>query len=330
MTGVPANADLLVSQGEQLLFVGILPPHTGAVTLVSVVLPFLNAERYLEEAVQSVRHQQLPDWELILVDDGSTDRSTWIARDLAAQDDRIRYIDHPGHENLGRSAARNFGVANTTAPYIAFIDADDVWLPETLSEQVELLRNMPDVAMVAGAIEYWYSWDPSSTKADRVVLRRGMANERLEPPEPVLAMYPLGPGGGVGVTGLIRRSAFEAVGGFEARFRGYGDDQAVLAKIFLHYPIYVSSRTWYRYRQHDASCMGGLSRMDYWRLRGEFLDWLETYVGQLEDPRVLEAIRRARREVPYRRLTAPAYEVFDRLPDGLRHRLRVLTGRRVE
>src|SRR5215213_2472495 len=103
---------------------------------------FLNEERFLEEAVQSVFDQQLGDWELILVDDGSTDRSTLMARDLAARDDRVRYFDHPGHENRGMSASRNLGVARATAPYIAFLDADDVWTSDKLADQVDVLESM--------------------------------------------------------------------------------------------------------------------------------------------------------------------------------------------
>src|SRR3954469_7760024 len=127
-------------------------PHTGPVSLVSVVLIFLNEERYLEEAVQSVRDQTMTDWEMILVDDGSTDGSTGLARDLAAKDERIRYVDHPGHENRGMSAPRNLGVSNGAAPYIAFLDSDDVWPPDRLAQQVDMLEKMPDVAMVVGAI----------------------------------------------------------------------------------------------------------------------------------------------------------------------------------
>jgi glycosyltransferase involved in cell wall biosynthesis len=296
--------------------------------LVSVVVPFLNAERFLEETVQSVRGQQLTDWELILVDDGSTDRSTVIARDLAAKDGRIRYVEHPGHQNRGRDASRNFGAAHATAPYIAFLDADDVWVPGSLAEQVELLESMPDVALVDGAILYWFSWDPASTKADRVVLTVAKADRRLEPPEPSLTMFPLGPGVGAGGYGLVRRSAFDAVGGWEERLEcGLYDDQAFLAKFYLRYPIYISSRAWYHYRQHDASCCAQTSRRDYWRFRGVFLEWLEAYVGPLGDPRVLAAVRRARRELPYRRLTVPAYELFDRLPGGFQGRLRALAGR---
>jgi len=304
--------------------------QTGSKPLVSVVLIFLNEERYLEEAVQSVVDQRLADWELILVDDGSTDRSTLIARDLAARDDRIRFVDHPGHANRGMSASRNLGVAHATAPYIAFLDADDVWMPDKLAEQVDLMENMPDVAMVVGAIEYWYSWDPASTKADRVMLTGGLAERRLDPPEAALALYPLGSGAGAGVTGLVRRSAFEAADGFVEPFRGLYEDQAFLAKIFLRYPIYISSRATYRYRQHDTSCIGRTSRADRRRLRGTFLVWLDTYVGPRGDARVVAAVRRARRELTYARLAAPVYEAYDRLPEELRVRLRALAGRSVD
>ena len=184
------------------------------------------------------------------------------------------------------SASRNLGVANGTAPYIAFLDADDVWTPDKLAEQVDLLDSMPDVAIVAGAIEYWHSWDPSSTQADRVVLTGGMADRRLDPPEATLTLYPLGSAGSAGVTGLVRRTAFDVVGGFEERFRALYEDQAFLAKIFLRYPIYISGQTAYRWRQHSNSCVGQTSRTRYWRLRSVFLEWLETYVREHGDARV--------------------------------------------
>lgn len=276
---------------------------TWPVPRVSVVMIFFNEERFLEEAVQSVYDQRLTDWELILVDDGSTDGSTAIARELAARDDRIYYVNHSGHENRGMSASRNLGVAKSTAPYIAFLDADDVWSPDKLTEQVDLLENMPDVAMVSGAIRYWYSWDPAATEEDFVLLTGGAAQERrIDPPDAALWLQPLGRQANVGMDLLVRRSVFDAAGGFEERFRGFLEDQAFIIKVSLSYPIYISSRVWLRYRRHDASCIGQMTPLDCLRVRGRFLDWLGEDDERLADPRVKAAVRRARRELPYRKL----------------------------
>jgi glycosyltransferase involved in cell wall biosynthesis len=305
--------------------------QTEAMSLVSVVVIFFNEERFLEEAVRSVREQELSDWELVLVDDGSTDRSTLIARDLAAQDERIRYVDHPGHANRGMSASRNLGAAHTTAPFLAFLDADDVWVPSKLAEQVDLLKRMPDVAMVCGAPLLWYSWNPASTTADRVERPGGIADQRLDPPKAALALGPLKRRTGGAAEVLVRRSAFEAVGGYEERFRGMYEDQAFYLKVFLRYPIYISSRSWLRYRKHDASHCGRLSRTNTWRRRGVFLDWLLELEDVRRYPRVSAAIRLRRHELPYLILAAPIFEVVDRLSefkDSVKHALsRAKSGR---
>lgn len=281
--------------------------------VVSVVLNFLDEERFLEEAVRSVCEQTLTDWELIMVDDGSTDGSTQIARELAARDARIRYIDHPRHENKGGSASRNFGVANSTAPYVAFIDGDDVWVPTKLAEQVDLLERMPDVAMVGGAYLYWYSWDPAETEPDETFLTGGVADRRIDPPEAALTIYPLGGADGPGVDLLVRRSVFDAVGGFEERFRTLYEDQSFLIKVFLRYPIYISSRAWILYRQHEHSSDAGMSESVCIRVRGVFLGWLKDDVARLGDSRVSAALRRARRQNSYRRLRRSARETVRRL-----------------
>ncbi|HVX29430.1 MAG TPA: glycosyltransferase family 2 protein, partial [Nitrolancea sp.] len=111
---------------------------------VSVIIIFWNAEPFLAEAVASVVAQSHPDWELLLVDDGSTDGSTEIAKQLIASDpERMRYLEHPGHANRGMSASRNLGIAHARGAYLAFLDADDVWFPQALAEQVEILRAEP-------------------------------------------------------------------------------------------------------------------------------------------------------------------------------------------
>jgi glycosyltransferase involved in cell wall biosynthesis len=295
--------------------------HTGAVPLVSVVLIFFNEERFLEEAVESVRDQTLADWELVVVDDGSSDGSTMIARRMAAEDKRIRYVDHPGHANRGASASRNLGAAHATAPYITFFDADDVYRPDMLAEQVDLLDGMPDVAMVVGRMLYWHSWDRASTQTDYAPLIGGVADRRLDPPEAALTLYPLARGtSAAGTDVLLRRSVLEEIGGFEEHFLGryqLYEDQVFLIKVFLRYPIYISSRVWRQYRLHDAARCQHVSRTDYWRVRRFFLDWLQEDAVRLEDSRVRAALRRARREIRYQTLNAHVLDAGDRLVDLL-------------
>ncbi len=295
--------------------------------LVSVVLIFLDEEVFLDEAVQSVLDQTLTDWELILVDDGSTDASTRIARDWATRDPRICYIDHERHENRGMAASRNLGVANSTAPYLAFMDADDVWIPEKLAEQVDLLDRMPDIAMVNGAMVLWHSWDPTSALRDTVALTGAVENHRYDPPDAALNIYPLVPVDGAGVDLMVRRAVFDEVGGFEERFRGMYEDQSFLIKVFLRYSVYISSRPWILYRQHKDSACAATSYTDYLRIRGDFLDWLRDDVERLGDPRVSAALQLARRRVRYRQPIASAVDRLSPLLSAVRTR-KYRTGRR--
>src|SRR6266545_5517239 len=111
---------------------------------VSVVIIFLNAAKFIEEAISSVFAQTYNGWELLLVDDGSTDGSTQIARKYAASyPGKIFYIAHEGHKNRGMSASRNLGIRHARCEYVAFLDGDDVWLPHKLREQVAIMRAQP-------------------------------------------------------------------------------------------------------------------------------------------------------------------------------------------
>src|SRR5215211_5603498 len=90
---------------------------------VSAIIIFLNAEKFIEEAIESVFGQTYDDWELLLVDDGSTDYSTQIALRYAEHyPEKVRYLEHPGHENRGMSAARNLGLSHARGEYVAFLD----------------------------------------------------------------------------------------------------------------------------------------------------------------------------------------------------------------
>src|SRR5205823_7019859 len=96
--------------------------------LVTGVIIFLNGEAFLAEAIESVRAQTWLNWELLLVDDGSTDHSTAIARSYAEKfPAQIRYLEHENHANCGMSASRNLGIHNARGEFIAFLDVDDLW-----------------------------------------------------------------------------------------------------------------------------------------------------------------------------------------------------------
>ena len=118
---------------------------------VSVVMIFFNAERFMQEAIASVSAQTYDDWELILVDDGSVDGSTTIARAEAARlSHRVRYVEHEGHQNKGMSPSRALGVAHARGTLMAFLDADDMWLPGKLHEQIAILEEHPRASAVYG------------------------------------------------------------------------------------------------------------------------------------------------------------------------------------
>lgn len=104
--------------------------------LVSIIMPAYRAEATLKGSVQSVLEQTLQSWELIIVDDGSPDRTLQIANELAASEGRIRVLTQ---SNSGPSIARNFGIQHAAADIVAFLDADDFWAPDRLSGLVAFL-----------------------------------------------------------------------------------------------------------------------------------------------------------------------------------------------
>jgi glycosyltransferase involved in cell wall biosynthesis len=275
--------------------------------MVSVIVIFLNAERFIREALDSVLRQSLTSWELLLVDDGSTDASTEFAKCCATEyPGRVRYLEHPGHINRGMSATRNLGVRHAAGDFIAFLDSDDVWLPEKLETQVAIMLAHPEVGMVCGAAKYWASWDRSSGQSSDVVVPTGGPQDCVSyPPSLLLDLYPLGAGASPCPSDLmLRRDALMRVKGFEEHFVGpyqLYEDQAFLAKLYLCTPIYISSSIWLLYRRHPDSCVASVRKEGKYReVRGYFLTWLGRYLadGGCLDDAVLQALERALR--PYK------------------------------
>ncbi len=280
--------------------------------LVSGIIIFLNAEAYIEEAIASILSQTYPTWELLLVDDGSADRSTEIAQSYVQKyPDKIRYLEHEGHQNLGMSATRNLGIREAKGKYIALLDADDIWLPEKLEKQVELLEKNPDVGIIFGPTEYWFSWTGKPEDQNRDVLRQiGVKPGKVyPPPELLIQMLKNQANAPATCSILIHRSLMVELGGFEDSFRGLFEDRAFFTKVYLKVPALVIAEHYDRYRQHlDSACYveqrsGKYKPKKYSEPHFQYLKWVETYLKEqhIDDPQVWQALKIGL--LPYQNLT---------------------------
>jgi glycosyltransferase involved in cell wall biosynthesis len=271
-------------------------------SLVSGIIIFLNAEKFIREAIESAFAQTYDNWELLLVDDGSTDGSTGTALEYAARyPEKVRYLDHPGHQNRGMSTARNLGVRHARGEYVAFLDADDVWLPRKLEQQVAILSSHPEAAILYGDTQYWYSWTgkPEDLQRDFVPILSIQPNTLVTPPTLLTLHYPLGNATAPSMSNLLmRRAMVERTGGFEELLRGAYEDQAFLAKVHLKESVFVAGECWDRYRQHPDSCLAILERVaDHHSVRLLFLNWLAGYLTEqgVKDPKVWDPLQEKQR-----------------------------------
>lgn len=285
--------------------------------LVSVIIPFMNEERFLEETIQSVLQQDYLNWELLLVDDGSTNNSTQIAKTYAAQHpEKIFYLEHSGHANKGVCESRNLGVEKAAGKLIAFLDADDVFLPTKLSRQVAIFNQHPDIGMVAEASDYWYSWnDP--TKNDIIIFVGGKNDVVTNPPQLMIDLYPLGNGAAPCPCSLmLTKKAIVNAGGFEPAFHKefqLYEDQAFLIKVYLREKVFISSQANNLYRQRPESVVKWVyAEGGYHKVRKFFLEWLSLYLQKhhINHPQIDKLLRRA--ILPYRYPTS--FFLFKTLP----------------
>lgn len=161
--------------------------------LISVIIPVYNRERYLKEAIESVLAQTYPAIELIVVDDGSSDRSAEIAQSYPV----IYYYQTNG----GISAARNAGIALATGEFIAFLDSDDIWVTDKLAKQMAAFDANPNLEAVFGYAQNFYS--PEVNQDFR---------KRIRCPEQPIAAH-------LATAMLIKRSAFMRIGLFDTKLK---------------------------------------------------------------------------------------------------------------
>lgn len=248
--------------------------------LVSVVVPAFNAERTIGETLLSVRRQTYRNLDIIVVDDGSTDRTSEIVHDQSRSDGRIRIIRQP---NNGVAAARNTGIAAARAELIATIDADDVWQPSKIARQVEALEEYGPQAKLV------YAWSAFIDETGQVVNWGARPNFYGD----VFSELCRGNFVGNGSAALIRKSVLERLGGYDSSLRGRGGQGCEDWGLFLriaevgHFVVVPDHLTGYRQLQ------GAMSRDVEQMLRSDELIRSEVLVRR---PEYTKAIRSGRLE----------------------------------
>ena len=247
---------------------------------VSIVTCFLNLEKYLHDCIVSVLAQTFTNWELILIDDGSTDKSRDIAFEFSKKyPDKIIYLEHEGHANKGPSVSRNYGIQQARGEWIAFLDGDDLWLPDYLATQLNLVDQHPTATVFFEATLYWRSYLDHNAKD--VIIPVGVPANKLYPPMTLIrALYPFTKAAAPCICGmLVKREVLLGNGGFNESFRGLYGDQIMLCKLYLHQTIYVSSNcnNWYRQRP-DSLVYTYQYNEGYYAARTSYLFWLKDYL----------------------------------------------------
>jgi glycosyltransferase involved in cell wall biosynthesis len=275
-----------------------LQPDTGAgdVPLVSAIIIFLDGEKYIAEAIESIIAQTMTDWELILVDDGSTDGATEIAKRYAREHPgKIFYTEHPGHENRGMSASRNAGLRLARGKYVGFLDADDIWMPEHLRVNCRILEDNEHVVLVFGRTLFWFSWEDSANQ-DRL-MDVGLPTWRvLEPPVVMQRILDTFGACVPAICSIVaRRDAVLETGGFDESFRTLFEDQVFYARMFLNYPSVATDCVLDRYRQHpESTCAKADGPVGDRLVRPRYLAWLDGYLRAqgVDDRAILASFKR--------------------------------------
>jgi cellulose synthase/poly-beta-1,6-N-acetylglucosamine synthase-like glycosyltransferase len=233
------------------------------VPTISVLMPVYNAEKYLAAAVESVLKQTFADFEFLIIDDGSSDRSLQILQSYAAKETRIRLTSRP---NTGYVVALNEMLAKARGEFVARMDADDIALPERFARQVAFLRQHSDVLCV-GTAQEWIDedgdvlthWQPTANSAELQQLMLSGQNHLCHP------------------SAMMRREAAIAVGGYDESLIPSEDldlwlklgeigQLSNLPETLLKYRIHTSSVSETRVKQQTQSAQEACRRA--WQRRG--------------------------------------------------------------
>jgi glycosyltransferase involved in cell wall biosynthesis len=244
---------------------------TGAHPIVSIVTPAYNSAAFIGETVESVLRQTWPAFELLIIDDGSTDHTMDVARAAAGGDARVKSFSSP---HAGPAVARNVGLQHASGEFFALLDSDDVWDPRYLSEQLALLQRQPEISIVSanvvsrgGPLDGTPFWPITS------------GTHELRTHEPIAQEN------SVSVFAVFRRAVVERVGGFDPTFTGNEDYEFWLRAMNAGFRVLQNRAILGRYRRRP----GSVSSDDVRMLNGiiAVLESARRLQGRLEADRTL-------------------------------------------
>ncbi|MEL6468755.1 MAG: glycosyltransferase family 2 protein [Cyanobacteria bacterium J06623_4] len=226
--------------------------------LVSVVIPAYNAADYLPETIRSVIDQSYSNWELLVVDDGSTDATPTIVQRFHEADERVRHVPKV---NGGVSSARNLGAKEAKGTLLAFLDADDRWLKDKLLTHVNYMSAHPEIGVSFARVELIKSDGQTTHKLTNNVVSR-LHPQDLFYSNPTVTTSNL----------VIRRDIFLSVGGFDEAMQ-YNEDVELLFRMAFYsdqtsgQALAGIDNVLVQYRLHDSGLSSTLSKMEAGWLR---------------------------------------------------------------
>ena len=203
--------------------------------LISVIMPVLNGERFIAEAIASIHAQNYPNLEILVIDDGSTDNSAEIAEQMGA-------IVFKQAKNTGIAAARNRGLAAARGQLIAFLDADDLWVQNKLELQLKVLQKHPDILAVTGFVEQFFML----SSRQPIIIKTFL---------PVVSAV------------LVRREVFDQIGIFDETMTQSEDLDWFLRLREQSLGFVMLAQILLRYRSHDTNITSDKQAVRYWALQ---------------------------------------------------------------
>ncbi len=218
--------------------------------IISVIIPAYNAEHTITQTINSVQNQTFIDWELIIINDGSTDGTHQLVNQIS--DSRIKIFSYP---NGGLSIARNRGINHATGEFIAFLDADDLWTEDKLELQLEALQKNPETG-VAYSWTYFMEEKGEYCHTDRPLFFEGDVLANLLTDNFIAS----------GSNPLIRRQAIESVGEFDPSVSGAADWDYWL-RLAAHWQFVVVPKPQIFYRLSSSSMSSKVEFMEDCQLK---------------------------------------------------------------